>query len=154
MADGGRAFPIDKDTKSRLRRTRVDYASNDTMAPAEIQRLDRIANLLDSRFKVLGFRFGFDGLLGLIPVVGDAAALGISGYLIAEAARSGAKKRTIMKMAMNTGVDALIGSIPLVGDVFDFAFKANNRNIRLLRRDMQRRHDERSKSDPMTVNLR
>nr|WP_305888856.1 DUF4112 domain-containing protein [Parvularcula maris] len=111
--------------------------------PPEVARLDRLADLMDSRFSFLGIRFGLDSILGLIPGVGDAAALGMSGYLIAEAARAGASKGTLVKMAMNSGVDAVIGSVPLIGDAFDVVFKANRRNVALVRREMLRRHEER-----------
>lgn len=122
--------------------------------PPDVARLDRIAKMLDSQFSFLGIRFGFDSILGLVPVVGDAAALGISGYLIAEAARAGARKRTLLKMVLNTGIDATLGSIPLIGDLFDVFFKANQRNVRLVRDEMLRRHSKRTAGHPMTVKLR
>ncbi|GGY45847.1 DUF4112 domain-containing protein [Parvularcula lutaonensis] len=122
--------------------------------PTEIVRLDRIAKLLDSQFSFLGIRFGLDSLLGLVPVVGDAAALGISGYLIAEAARAGASRGTLLKMVLNSGIDATIGSIPVIGDLFDVFFKANKRNVALVRKEMMRRHAERSAGSPMTAKLR
>jgi hypothetical protein len=127
--------------KGRGRR-RNDPAEPEILPP-EVARLDRLAYVMDSRFKVLGIRFGLDSILGLIPGIGDAAALGISGYLIAEAARAGASKGTIIKMVANSGIDAVVGSIPLIGDIFDVAFKANNRNVALVRREMLRRHEER-----------
>lgn len=122
--------------------------------PPQVARLDQIATFLDSRFSIFGIRFGMDSILGLIPVVGDAAALGISGYLIAEAARHGARKRTLAKMMFNSGIDAAIGSIPLVGDLFDVAFKANKRNVALVRKEMLRRHAEYTAADPLMANLR
>ena len=108
---------------------------------AEIARLDRLAELLDSRFRVpgLGWRFGLDSVVGLIPGVGDLAALGPSAYLVWQARRLGADKRTIAKMAANTGVDFVVGSVPILGDVFDAAYKANLRNIDLLKRDLTAR---------------
>ncbi|NNU15644.1 DUF4112 domain-containing protein [Parvularcula sp. ZS-1/3] len=121
--------------------------------PKEVERLDHIATLLDSRFSFLGIRFGFDSILGLVPVVGDAAALGISGYLIAEAARAGARKRTLLTMLMNTTLDAVIGSVPLLGDLFDVAFKANKRNVALVRRELLRKHERRRAKQPLTVDL-
>jgi hypothetical protein len=117
--------------------------SEPELLPREVARLDKLADLMDSRFSVLGVRFGLDSILGLIPGVGDAAALGISGYLIAEAARAGASKSTLAKMAVNSGVDAVLGSVPVIGDAFDLVFKANRRNVALVRREMLRRHEER-----------
>lgn len=79
-----------------------------------------------------GFRIGVDGLIGMIPVVGDLAAAGVSFYIIAEAARMQLPARVLLRMALNVGLDLLIGAVPVIGDLFDFAFKANLRNARLM----------------------
>jgi hypothetical protein len=79
-----------------------------------------------------GFRIGWDGIIGLIPGLGDVAGMGISLYIVAGAWRSGISRATLIQMLLNLGVEAAIGSIPVIGDLFDFAFKANNRNMRLL----------------------
>lgn len=110
---------------------------------AALRRLTRMAQLLDARFRVPGtsLRFGFDGLLGLVPGLGDAIALLLSGYIFAEAVRLGVRPATLAAMAFNTALDALLGAIPVVGDVFDFAYKSNLRNARLVMRDLERRRD-------------
>ena len=99
------------------------------------RRLERLATALDSAFVVpgLGFRFGADSLLGLVPGVGDAFALGLSGWLILEARRIGAPRTMLARMAGNVAVDAHFGTVPVVGDVFDVFFKANRRNVTLVR---------------------
>lgn len=104
----------------------------------ELDHLDRISTLLDSNFRLPGtnIRFGWDGVLGLIPGVGDAVALMPACYLLYKAHRLGARKRVMVRMAVNTGLDALIGAIPVLGDVFDIAFKSNQRNVALLRQDL------------------
>ena len=88
------------------------------------KKLERLAWFLDSSIKVPGFnaRFGLDGLIGLIPGVGDAIAALISSVVISEAARMGAPKVLLLKMAFNVLVDSVVGAIPLVGDLFDFAW--------------------------------
>lgn len=98
------------------------------------KKLQRLAWFLDNSIKVPGFnaRFGFDALIGLIPGVGDAIAALISSVVISEAARMGAPKVLLLKMAFNVLVDTLVGAVPVVGDLFDFAWKANQRNVRLL----------------------
>ena len=98
------------------------------------KHLDRLAWLLDSSVRVPGtqFRIGLDGLIGLIPGFGDAAGGVVSSYIIAHAARMGAPKSTLIRMAFNVLIESLVGIIPLVGDLFDFAWKANSRNVRLL----------------------
>jgi len=107
----------------------------------EIEQLDRVADLLDARYRIpfTPIRFGWDSILGLIPGVGDLATLGPSAYVIYKAHKLGARKRTVGRMAVNTGLDVTIGAIPLVGDVFDLMFKANRRNFALLRDDLASR---------------
>lgn len=100
------------------------------------RRLERLATAMDSAFVVpgLGFRFGADSILGLVPGVGDAISLGLSGWLIIEARRLGAPPAMLTRMAANVAVDAVVGSVPLAGDVFDVFFKANRRNMTLVRK--------------------
>lgn len=102
--------------------------------------LDKYEEWLDAKFEVpgIGYRFGFDGLIGLIPVVGDLATAGVSTIFIADAWKSGARKRVLAKMAGNVGLDFAVGSVPLVGDLFDFAFRSNTKNLRLLKAERQR----------------
>lgn len=107
-------------------------------APDEIEKLDRLSTLLDSRFRIPGtpIRFGLDSILGLVPGAGDLASLGPSAYLIYKGYQLGARKRTILRMSANTGLDFVVGAVPLLGDVFDLVFKANNRNFALLRKEL------------------
>ncbi|MFL4468594.1 DUF4112 domain-containing protein [Tateyamaria armeniaca] len=109
------------------------------MSRAEIEKLDRLSSLLDSRFRIPGtpIRFGLDSILGLIPGVGDLASLGPSAYLVYKGYRLGARKRTIIRMSANTGLDFVVGAVPVLGDVFDLVFKANNRNFALLRKELE-----------------
>jgi hypothetical protein len=107
---------------------------------ARIRRLERLAVLLDDRFRIPGtrFRFGWDGIIGLLPGIGDAAGAACAAYIIAEAARLGVPRRVIFRMLANMGVDAVLGLIPLVGDLFDAGYKANRRNVDLLLRHCPR----------------
>ncbi|RPD44553.1 DUF4112 domain-containing protein [Hymenobacter sediminis] len=95
----------------------------------------RISHLLDSQFRVPGttWRFGLDPLMSLIPVVGGLPSLAISGVLILTMLRHGASGNLVVRMALNVLLDTLIGAIPVLGNIFDFAYKANDRNVRLLR---------------------
>jgi hypothetical protein len=96
-------------------------------------RLQRLAWLMDKSIRLPGgFRIGADGIIGLIPVVGDIVATGVSSYIIAEAGRLQVPKSVLVRMVLNVFADFAVGAIPVVGDLFDFAFKANVRNIRLL----------------------
>jgi len=101
-----------------------------------LARLRRVVRWLDSSLRIPGTsrRIGVDPLIGLLPVVGDVASLSLSSWIVAEAHRLGAPRTTLLRMGINLGVDALIGSIPLIGDLWDFGFKANERNLALLER--------------------
>ncbi|MCO8127399.1 DUF4112 domain-containing protein [Acidimicrobiia bacterium EGI L10123] len=103
---------------------------------ADEAQTERLARLLDSQFRVPGtsLRFGVEPLLGLVPGLGDAAGLALSSAVIVQAVRLGARGATVARMVLNVAIDAVFGSIPLLGSVFDFAFKANNRNVALLQR--------------------
>jgi hypothetical protein len=113
----------------------------DAMAPErarELARLARLAHTLDARWRipVVGVRVGLDGLVGLIPGVGDTLAALPSAYVILRGWQLGARRRVLARMVGNTGIDYLIGTVPLVGDLFDIGFKGNLRNIRLLRDEL------------------
>ena len=104
------------------------------MRDAARARLTRLAWLLDSSIPIPGtpFSIGLEALLGLVPVAGDLAGVLLSGYIIREAAALGVSRSILARMALNVAVEGLAGMIPLAGDVFDAAFKANQRNVRLL----------------------
>lgn len=80
-----------------------------------------------------GIRFGFDSLIGVIPVVGDTITLVPSAYILMQAHKSGASKGLLARMGANIGIDWLIGLVPLIGDLFDVGWKSNIRNAALLR---------------------
>lgn len=98
----------------------------------DIKHLRNLSTLMDSQFRLGGFRFGLDGLLGLIPGVGDIVTTGISIYIIAEAAKLGCSPATLIRMALNLAFENLADMVPVLGNVFDFLWKANSRNIDLL----------------------
>lgn len=102
---------------------------------AELARLDRLARLLDARFTIpgTGIRFGIDALIGLVPVIGDALTLAPGAWIVARAHMLGARKRTIARMIANLAIDWFAGSVPVIGDIFDIAWRANLRNVALLR---------------------
>ena len=79
-----------------------------------------------------GYRIGLDGLIGLVPGIGDAAGALVSSYMVVEAGRLGASKALLLRMAFNVLLETLVGTIPFAGDLFDFVYKANLRNLHLL----------------------
>jgi len=103
-------------------------------------RLEMIARLLDTKWHIpgTGIRFGADALLSLLPAVGPVASTVISAYLIWEARRLGISKGTLLRMIGNVGVDALISAVPVAGSIGDVFFRANLRNMALLRQHLER----------------
>lgn len=109
---------------------------------AALARLEGLAKVMDSAFKIPGteVRMGFDALLGLVPVIGDAISGAISSYLIWEAKKLGVPKLVLGRMVANTAIDTALGSIPFVGDMFDVAYRSNSKNVALLRRHLEKTH--------------
>ena len=101
---------------------------------ARLKRVRLLSRLLDEQFRIPGttYRVGLDGLLGLIPVVGDAVGALLSAYILYEAIRLGASSTVLLRMIANIGIDTVGGAIPIVGDIFDMAWKANKKNAALL----------------------
>jgi hypothetical protein len=111
-----------------------------------LQRYSVIAKLLDAQFRVplTRWRFGLDGVLGLLPGAGDIATALVGAYGLVVAYQLGAPPSIHVRMALNLLIDAGVGSIPIAGDLFDFAFKANIRNQRLLMSWLESRAANRS----------
>jgi hypothetical protein len=111
-----------------------------TDAERELEKIERIADLLDSQFTIPGtsIRFGLDSLLGLVPALGDAAGLFASLYVLKRLTALGLPAWTRHRMLMNVALDAAGGTVPLLGDVFDLAVKANRRNLALARRALEK----------------
>ena len=109
------------------------------LQPRGLKDMDYLARLMDSRFKIPGtnIRFGLDALIGLIPGIGDLSTFAVSGYMIMIMAKNGANGYVLARMITNILVDAIVGAIPLLGDLFDVAFKANMRNMRLMQQYYQ-----------------
>src|SRR5215510_721322 len=100
-----------------------------SQAEARFKRVRLLSRLLDEQFRIPGttYRVGLDGLLGLIPGVGDAAGALLSAYILYEAIQLGAPNTMLLRMMANIGIDAVGGAIPIVGDIFDMAWKANKK---------------------------
>lgn len=116
----------------------------DDVVPADIERL---AHLLDRAIRLPGnLRIGVDGLIGLIPGVGDAVGALLGFYIVSRATALGVPKAVLARMLINVGLDALVGAVPFLGDLFDFAFKSNARNVELMRRSLADGKRERTRS--------
>jgi hypothetical protein len=110
--------------------------------------LDRLAWWLDSAIAVPGtrLRVGLDALIGLIPGIGDVTGMLMSSYIIAVAARRGAPPSALARMAINVALETFVGAVPILGDVFDAVWRANERNVRLLRQHRLAPHAVRRQS--------
>lgn len=105
-----------------------------------VARLDALARIMDSAVQIPGtnIRMGVDALLGLLPVIGDAISASISSYLIWEAKQMGVSKFVLARMAGNVAIDTVIGAVPFAGDIFDVAYKANMKNVALLKKHVDK----------------
>jgi hypothetical protein len=122
----------------------ADYLGGLTAGMSHEQRLAQVkwlATLMDDAFRIPGtpLRFGWDSVLGFFPGFGDVLTSALSLLIVHHAWQTGASKLTLARMLGNVGLDFVIGAIPLVGDLFDFAFKANRKNARLLEQHLNRR---------------
>ena len=101
-----------------------------------VARLEALAKLLDVAFIVPGtnVRYGIDGLIGLVPVVGDLITTAISLWIVREARSLGAPMHVVGRMLANVALDGVVGLVPIAGDAFDVMWRANVRNMRLLRK--------------------
>ena len=105
-----------------------------------VARLEGLSRLLDSAIQIPGTkqRVGIDALLGLIPGIGDLVSTALSSYLIWEARNLGLPRWKIARMIANVAADTAVGAIPFAGDVFDVFFRANRRNMKILRDHLER----------------
>jgi len=106
---------------------------------ARMLRLQRLARILDSSIALPGgYRIGLDGFIGLVPGAGDIIGALLSSYIIVQSARLGASTLVLARMMLNVLIEAAVGLVPVVGDIFDFAWKANDRNVRLVEKHVSR----------------
>ena len=111
--------------------------------PASVRRrIEAMEQLLEGMFTVPGTdrRIGLDFIVGLVPVVGDLVTTAMGGWLVWEARNLGMSKLQISRMMGNVGVDFMVGLIPFVGDAVDFFFRSNTRNLRIIKRHLDRHH--------------
>ncbi|MEZ5382939.1 MAG: DUF4112 domain-containing protein [Microthrixaceae bacterium] len=111
------------------------------LRPDEVQLppfVDALAWVLDDWVRIPGLnrRVGLDGVIGMLPVVGDGAGLITSATIVLTAVQQGVSVPSIIRMVGNVVVDSALGALPFAGDAFDFVFKSNARNVRLMRADL------------------
>lgn len=134
---------------SRDRFARMDLGDLSERLPPEWIR--KLAWLLDECIRVGPWAIGFDGLIGLIPGVGDTLTGLFSAWIILSAARDGAPRATVARMMANVAIDTALGAVPLVGDLFDFLYKSNTKNLKLYQQALN--GQSRPKHDALYVAL-
>ncbi|MGZ5278842.1 MAG: DUF4112 domain-containing protein [Pseudobdellovibrionaceae bacterium] len=105
------------------------------------KELKRLAGILDSHFQLpWGWRIGWDGIIGLIPGIGDAATNLVSFYILYRGAMIGCPPSVVLRMALNVLIDNLIDTIPIIGNIFDFMYKSNTKNVALMEAYLNQPH--------------
>lgn len=106
------------------------------------QRVEALELLLERSFRIPGINMpvGLDSIVGLIPVVGDVITAAMGAYAVWEARNLRMSKWQLMRMAANVGVDTLLGAVPFVGDIFDFVWRSNSRNLRIIKKHLDKHH--------------
>lgn len=111
--------------------------------PASVRRrLEAVEAVLERAFVLPGINrpIGLDAIVGLVPVVGDIVTTAMGAWLVWEARNLGMSKFQLARMTANVGIDTAVGAIPLVGDLFDFAFRSNTKNLRIIKRYLDKNH--------------
>ncbi len=113
--------------------------------PASVRkRLEAMETVLERAFTIPGINrpVGLDSIVGLVPVVGDVITASMGAWLVWEGRNLGMSKFQLARMAGNVGMDTVLGAVPLVGDLFDFMFRSNTRNLRIIKRYLDKHHPE------------
>jgi len=126
-------------SSAQFRTNGFDFARPQSRAE-RIARLDGLATLLATAFFIPGtnIRFGIDAMIGLVPGIGDVITTAMSLYIVHEARQLGAPRHLIARMLANVALDGVVGAVPLLGDAFDVMWRANRRNMTLLRNHLDR----------------
>jgi len=125
----------------RLRPLGLDLPTGND--PVSIRRrVEALEHILERSFRIPGVNYpvGLDAIVGLIPVVGDLITAAMASYIVWEGKNLGMPKWKLWRMGGNIAVDTIIGAIPLVGDAFDLAFRSNTKNLRIIRKHLDKHH--------------
>ena len=128
--------------KPMAQRMGFELPSLGSDAAAVRQRVEAMEKLLERSLSIPGTRIpiGLDALAGLIPVVGDLITAAMGAWIVWEGKNLGMPKWQLWRMAANVGFDTAVGAVPVVGDLFDFAFRSNSKNLRIIKRHLDKHH--------------
>lgn len=106
------------------------------------RRVEALELLLERSFHIPGTKvpIGLDSIVGLVPVLGDVVTAAMGAYMVWEARNLGMSKFHLMRMAANVGIDTVLGAIPLAGDLFDFVWRSNSKNLRIIKKHLDKHH--------------
>ena len=132
-------MPISQDQFDQLA-AQLPGMSHDPQAVR--QRLEALEMLLERSFHIPGTKIpvGLDAVLGLVPVLGDVISAAMGAYMVWEARNLGMSKWQLVRMTANVGIDTVLGAVPLVGDLFDFVWKSNSMNLRIIKKHLDKHH--------------
>ena len=132
-------MPISQDQFKQIAE-QIPALSNDPKAVR--QRVEALELLLERSFKIPGVNLpvGLDSIVGLIPVLGDIVTAAMGAYMVWEARNLGMSKWQLMRMAANVGIDTLLGAVPVVGDAFDLIWRSNSKNLRIIKKHLDKHH--------------
>ena len=132
-------MPISPDQLDQLSKARPSMGRD----PHSVrQRVEALEQLLERSFHIPGTKVpvGLDSIVGLIPVVGDLITAAMGAYIVWEGRNLGMSKFQLARMTANVGIDTALGAIPFVGDAFDFIWRSNSKNLRIIKRHLDKHH--------------
>lgn len=132
-------MPISQEQFAQIARD-IPGMGNDPQAVR--MRVEALEKLLERAFRIPGTKipFGLDSIIGLVPVLGDLITAAMGAYLVWEARNLGMSKWQLIRMTANVGIDTAIGAIPLVGDAFDLVWRSNTKNLRIIKKHLDKHH--------------
>jgi Domain of unknown function (DUF4112) len=132
-------MPISQEQLNEMAKS-LPAMSNDPQSVR--QRVEALEMLLERSFHIPGTKVpvGLDSIIGLVPVLGDVVTAVMGAYMVWEARNLGMSKWQLIRMTANVGVDTALGAIPLVGDVFDFVWRSNSKNLRIIKKHLDKHH--------------
>lgn len=128
--------------RSTSARRMVEDLPLGTDAVSVRRRIEALEKLLENNFTVpvINRPIGLDAIVGLVPGIGDAITAAMGIYLVWEARNLGLPNWKLWRMAANVGIDTLLGAVPVAGDLFDFLYRSNTRNLKIIKRHLDRHH--------------
>lgn len=132
-------MPISQEQFARIAKDLPAMGNDPHAVRARVEALEKI---LERAFVIPGTKipFGLDSVIGFVPVLGDLVTAAMGAYIVWEGRNLGMSKWQLIRMSANIGVDTAIGAIPFVGDAFDLVWRSNSRNLRIIKKHLDKHH--------------